>query len=386
MEKRVKQKLIIVLAVIGLLIGGVFLILNQVQDPVVEANDDETVQLESDDRHEETKEPSVETEKEDVESELDALKEEEKSEPETSKEEKQEPETSKEEEKQEPETSKEEEKPEPESPKEEEKPEPEAPKEEVKPEPEAPKEEVKPEPEAPKEEVKPKPEPPKEEVKPSIVAVTGITVDQTNVTLEIEQSAQLNASVTPSHATTKTVSFASSNTGVVTVNQGGVLTAKAAGTAKITLSSNDNPSIKKVITVTVKAKPVVKPSSPTYTGQSVVNRLANEYGWCLSDSGKTAYLSNRGGCGAADAFWDVYVAFSGAEGNDAQIIMKNSNAPGVVKGVTAALYWFFPTKGQTIVNHLNDPNYFGGTHNYDGRVVTLSPENFGILIDINAKY
>ena len=364
MEKRVKQKLIIVLAVIGLLIGGVFLILNQVQDPVVEANDDETVQLESDDRHEETKEPSVETEKEDVESELDALKEEEKSEPETSKEEKQEPETSKEEEK----------------------PEPESPKEEEKPEPEAPKEEVKPEPEAPKEEVKPKPEPPKEEVKPSIVAVTGITVDQTNVTLEIEQSAQLNASVTPSHATTKTVSFASSNTGVVTVNQGGVLTAKAAGTAKITLSSNDNPSIKKVITVTVKAKPVVKPSSPTYTGQSVVNRLANEYGWCLSDSGKTAYLSNRGGCGAADAFWDVYVAFSGAEGNDAQIIMKNSNAPGVVKGVTAALHWFFPTKGQTIVNHLNDPNYFGGTHNYDGRVVTLSPENFGILIDINAKY
>ena len=86
MEKGVKQKLIIVLAVIGLLIGGGFLILNRVQELVVEANDEETTQLESANRQEETKEPSVETEKEDVESELEAPKEEVKPEPEAPKE------------------------------------------------------------------------------------------------------------------------------------------------------------------------------------------------------------------------------------------------------------------------------------------------------------
>ena len=67
------------------------------------------------------------------------------------------------------------------------------------------------------------------------VPVTDITLSQTSLALEVGQTASLTATVSPSDATDKTVTWTSSNTSVATVSNG-MVTAKAAGTASITAS------------------------------------------------------------------------------------------------------------------------------------------------------
>ena len=72
------------------------------------------------------------------------------------------------------------------------------------------------------------------------VAVTGVTLDKTEVTLKMgaTTSATLVATVAPSNATNKNVSWSSSNESVATVADG-VITAVGAGTATITVTTAD---------------------------------------------------------------------------------------------------------------------------------------------------
>lgn len=67
--------------------------------------------------------------------------------------------------------------------------------------------------------------------------VTGITLNKTSATMKIGDTLQLSATVSPSDATNKTVTYKSSNTAVATVNSSGKVTAKGAGTATITATA-----------------------------------------------------------------------------------------------------------------------------------------------------
>ena len=69
--------------------------------------------------------------------------------------------------------------------------------------------------------------------------VTGVTLDKTSVTIEKGKTQSLTATITPSNAENKRVSWSSSNTSVATVDKNGVVTAKANGTATITVETND---------------------------------------------------------------------------------------------------------------------------------------------------
>ena len=69
-----------------------------------------------------------------------------------------------------------------------------------------------------------------------VIAVTGISLSQTSVSLEVGGKVSLTATVSPSDATDKTVTWTSSNSGVASVS-GGVVTAAAEGTATITASA-----------------------------------------------------------------------------------------------------------------------------------------------------
>ncbi|WP_169513355.1 Ig-like domain-containing protein [Flexithrix dorotheae] len=73
----------------------------------------------------------------------------------------------------------------------------------------------------------------------SPVAVTGIAISPTSLSLEPGQTSQLTATVNPSNASNTAVSWSSSNTSVATVNAGGLVTAVADGTASITVTSAD---------------------------------------------------------------------------------------------------------------------------------------------------
>jgi len=73
---------------------------------------------------------------------------------------------------------------------------------------------------------------------PGDVAVTGVTLNQTSLSLAVGGSATLIATVSPSNATNKNVAWNSNNTGIATVSSGTV-TAVGAGSATITVTTLD---------------------------------------------------------------------------------------------------------------------------------------------------
>lgn len=95
------------------------------------------------------------------------------------------------------------------------------------------------------------------------VPVTGIIAK--DMAVNAWESKDLHASVTPSNATTKTLSYASSDTSIAIVSDEGVVTGIKSGTAKITVTSRANPLIRKVISVTVTAGTYHWPDQVKYT-------------------------------------------------------------------------------------------------------------------------
>lgn len=84
-----------------------------------------------------------------------------------------------------------------------------------------------------------------------VVPVTGVSMSQTSVTLADGATVDLNATVTPSTATNKSVSWTSSNTSVATVNSSGLVTAVNAGSATIKVTTADgNKTATCAVTVT----------------------------------------------------------------------------------------------------------------------------------------
>ena len=82
--------------------------------------------------------------------------------------------------------------------------------------------------------------------------VTGITLDQTSLSLEKGNTATLHATVTPSYATNPTVTWFSSNETVAAVDRTGKVTAVGGGTAVITARAGSY-SVSCTVTVTVPA-------------------------------------------------------------------------------------------------------------------------------------
>ena len=93
------------------------------------------------------------------------------------------------------------------------------------------------------------------------VKVSKLTLNRTSVSLTKKgQTYQLKATASPSNATTKSVTWKSSNTRVVTVNSAGKLTAVGNGSATITATAKDGSKKKVTCKVTVKIPTVVKVS------------------------------------------------------------------------------------------------------------------------------
>ena len=100
-----------------------------------------------------------------------------------------------------------------------------------------------------------------------VIPVTGVTLDKSSVTLNVDQTQQLSATVQPTNATNKNVSWSSSNASVATVSSGGLVTAKVAGTATITVTTADG-SKKATCVVTVNT-PVIPVTEVTLDKTSV---------------------------------------------------------------------------------------------------------------------
>ena len=80
------------------------------------------------------------------------------------------------------------------------------------------------------------------------IGVTSVTLDKTDLTLDVNDKATLTATVNPNDATNKTVTWKSDKPEIVEVDSNGNVTAKAAGTATIT-ATVDGKSVSCKVTV-----------------------------------------------------------------------------------------------------------------------------------------
>ena len=96
-----------------------------------------------------------------------------------------------------------------------------------------------------------------------VVPVTGVSLDESSITLDVGGNKTLTATVTPDNATNKKVRWTSDKEAVATVSEDGVVTAVAGGTAVITVTTLDG-LFTASCTVTVNA-PDAAPSITTDT-------------------------------------------------------------------------------------------------------------------------
>lgn len=119
-----------------------------------------------------------------------------------------------------------------------------------------------------------------EEKKPETVIATGISLSKTTASVYIGSTVTITATVSPSNATDKTVTWVSSNTNIATVSNGKIK-GVAAGTATITAKNSAGQTATCTITVSKKQEPekpkdiattgisLDKPSQTVFVGDSV---------------------------------------------------------------------------------------------------------------------
>ncbi len=89
------------------------------------------------------------------------------------------------------------------------------------------------------------------------IAVTGVELNKTTLTLEQGQAETLTATVKPNNAANQNISWSSNNPAIATVDDNGMVSALATGTATITVTTEDgNKTATCVVTVTAPATPI----------------------------------------------------------------------------------------------------------------------------------
>ncbi|MDR2146197.1 MAG: Ig-like domain-containing protein, partial [Tannerella sp.] len=137
----------------------------------------------------------------------------------------------------------------------------------------------------------------------TIVVPTNVTLNQNTATLTVGNTLQLTATVQPTNATNKNVSWSSSNTSVATVNSNGLVTGVAAGNATITVTTEEG---NKQATCSVTIIPGI--SNDLCTNATNLSCGATVSGTLAGATPSTIY-GNYGTFG--DVFYQFTAAYSG---------------------------------------------------------------------------
>ncbi len=174
------------------------------------------------------------------------------------------------------------------------------------------------------------------------IAVTGITLDKTNATVKVNSTIELKATITPSGATDKTITWTSSNKNIATVSSSGVVTGVKEGNATITAKSSNGKTATCAISVkpsTIKLKSIKITSNVTsiYVGGSVTlgveydptNATNKAVTWTSSD--KTVATVTSGGVVKAIANGSVKITATSKENSNIKasisLTVREKNIP-----------------------------------------------------------
>ena len=125
----------------------------------------------------------------------------------------------------------------------------------------------------------------------SKVPVSSISLSETSLTLWSSAGKSVSATVYPSNATNRELTWSSSNTSVATVSSSGYITAQGSGTATITASATDGSGKKATCVVTVKS------TSGTSNGHAWVD---------LGLTSGTKWATMNVGASSASGYGDYY--------------------------------------------------------------------------------
>ena len=177
------------------------------------------------------------------------------------------------------------------------------------------------------------------------VAVTGISLNQTAVSLSGGNTTTLVATILPSNATNNNVVWTSGNTTVATVYND-VVTGVTAGSAVITAASAENSSIKATCTVTVTSTPSTvtyqAESSTAQSGTSISTGFAGYTGTGFVDYGGNGTYIEWNNINSANANSSVTLSFVFANGGT-----TNRQCAVSVNGVDKGNVSFAPTGAWT---------------------------------------
>lgn len=145
----------------------------------------------------------------------------------------------------------------------------------------------------------------KVKVKPKTVAVKSVQARISQTRLTVGGTAQITAVVSPANATKKKLTYSSSNAAVASVNSAGKVTAKTAGTARITVKSSNGKYAR--VSVSVKDKNIevervtaaISPSASILKGSTAT--ITAEVIPANATDGSLSYTSSNEAVASVDA-------------------------------------------------------------------------------------
>lgn len=198
------------------------------------------------------------------------------------------------------------------------------------------------------------------------VSVTGITLNKTYVTIDVNKAIILNASIIPENATNKTLQWTSSDAGIATVDSNGIIVGKSQGTAVITVKTSDgnysatcivvvnNVSTNVPVTAVTLNKEIIDlkegQSESLYAVVAPSNATNKLIKWS-TDNAKIATIDNNGNVKAIKEGIAV-ITVTSADGNFKDkcfvVVRANSDSVTRVSGVSLNHYILYVKEGQSM--------------------------------------
>jgi hypothetical protein len=168
------------------------------------------------------------------------------------------------------------------------------------------------------------------------ISVTGVTLTQ-ELKLKVGESSPLNATVAPSNATNKNVTWKSSNTDVATVNNNGMVIAGTKGSALITVTTEDGGKTATCAVTVLPEDSIELTGTVSITGDPIVGQTLTADTDSLGGSGTISYQWKRGTTGIG-ANSDTYVVETADVGSTITVtVTRAGNSGSVTSAATVAV-------------------------------------------------